>query len=110
MAVPVASVGTRSIDLLSISASPKPVAVTVITPTALVATDSTYFEVWVAVDSQPQALAATCVSEPVWYTSEIVVRQAEAASTTSDSFARLVKSWYAGRATAARIPMIATTI
>ena len=51
--------------------------------------DETYLDDWV-VDSQPHSFAFTTVSEPVWYTSEIVVRQAEAASTTSDSFARFV--------------------
>lgn len=64
--------------------------VTVTTPAALVATEATNLEVAEA-DSQPQALAAG--SEAVGLdctTSVMVVRQAEAASITSDTWARTV--------------------
>lgn len=62
--------------------------VTVITPAAEVAIDETYF-VAPLVDSQPQEFAAGRVAVD-WKASVTVVRQAEAAKITSDTFARTV--------------------
>ncbi len=61
---------------------------TVILPSAEVETEATYLLVWVA-DSQPQFWAPGAVVA-VWYTSEIVVRHCEAASTASETFALMV--------------------
>src|SRR5258706_1396453 len=68
----------------------------------------TYFDDPPVTFSQPQSFAAAGVP-PVWYTSVIEVRHALAARITSDIFTRTVWSWYTGSATAARMPMMATT-
>lgn len=65
-------------------------AVTVTMPVvAVVSTLSTYLLVCTD-DSQPQAFATGRVPAEDWKTSVIVVRQAEAASTTSEAFALTV--------------------
>ena len=50
---------------------------------------ATYFDVEPEL-SQPQSFPAIVDLDPDWYTSVMVVRQAEAARITSDIFARLV--------------------
>lgn len=69
---------------------PKFCDVTVTTPVvAAVATLATYLLVAEA-DSQPQVFAVAGNTFAVWNTSEIVVRQAEAARITSEAFALTV--------------------
>lgn len=55
IAEPVDEIGVIVMPLVSISLSLKPVAIAVITPSALVVTLETYFDDWL-VDSQPQPL------------------------------------------------------
>ena len=88
--VPATMVGTKNMVLPSIAGSPKPVAVTRIAPFSLVETFATYFDVDVE-DSQPQPPPAGKEAALLdWTVSVMLVRQADAARTTSDILARLV--------------------
>lgn len=83
-------VGTKYMVLSSIAVSPKPVAVTWIAPFSLVAIFFTYLDVDVD-DSQPQPPPAGKEAALLdWTVSVMLVRQADAANTTSDILARLV--------------------
>ena len=90
MAAPTANVlGVRVMVFVSIAASLKPCAVTVITPADDVSIFATYFEVEVD-DSQPQELSTVGSEEDVCTASVMEVRQLEAAKITSDIFAFFV--------------------
>lgn len=82
-------VGVNVNVLVSMFVSPKPCAVTVITPASLVSTLATYFEGDEA-DSQPHSLAAGIEPGAVWTTSVIAVRQVDAARISSETLAFFV--------------------
>src|ERR1700680_1815405 len=85
-----------------------PVTTTWMPPSLLVAVGLTYLETWTPVlDSQPQLPGAGRVDEDC-VLSVTLVRQADAARIASDILARAGESWYAGNATPARIPVLAT--
>ena len=94
--VPALASGINVTNLVSIFPSLKPWAVTLIIPAASVTTAATYLVVALALEvpapaSQPQPFAPGGDDAlPDWYSSVIEVRQAEAAKTTSDNFARFV--------------------
>lgn len=68
---------------------PRLIAVTVTKPAVVVAIESTYFVPEPEVTSQPQPLAAGAVAAD-WMVSLMEVRQADAAKTTSETFALMV--------------------
>lgn len=88
-----AGLGVRVMVSPSMAASPKPRAVTVMTPAALVVMVETYFDGAEAASttSQPQLLAPGKVSEAVVCTASVIaVRHVDAARITSDILAFFV--------------------
>src|SRR4051794_10113132 len=83
------AIGTR-VTVWSSTSVAIPWGTTVMRPSLSVKTRFTYLEGAVVVDSQPQVFAVIEGFVADWYTSVIVVRQADAARMISDIFARLV--------------------